>query len=274
MTWIIFLAALVAAFLLGVDVAIPSALMGIGIAIDVVLATVSKFRDDDLSFKNWTLPIMATHIGLPAFGYYGFWGMSQAWPWLNPVLGILGALFVALFLYEVFGDWLGYEPVFAISDTIGKAFGFKEDDARRFVAIMAVSWDALWSGPAKSEAIGPEWTTTDIGWSFVIAGLVVAFAAQLSLKIALKMRGMNFSDAEKMTRWSVFGKFVESSVIGGFGVLSLFQGLGVSKSIFVSPGVSTAIMVVIFGAFLGRIAKSTLEETYEAVGEHPVTTDN
>ena len=94
-TILIFLT-LVASWLLGFDVASPSILMGVGIAIDVMLATISKFRDDDLSFKNWTLPIMATHIGFPAVGYYGFWGATQAWPWLGPTFGIIGAVFVVL----------------------------------------------------------------------------------------------------------------------------------------------------------------------------------
>lgn len=269
MTWILFLTALVGSFLLGIDVAIPSNLMGVGIAIDVMLATVAKFRDDDLTFKNWTLPIMATHIGFPALGYYGFWGMSQAWPWLHPVLGVIGAVFVLLFIYEVAGEWIGYEPVFGISGWFGGVFGFEEGDARRFVAIMAVSWDALWSGPAKSEAIGPNWTTSDIGWSFVLAGLVVAFAAQLSLKVALRMRKKGFSNVEKMTIWSIAGKYLETSVIGGFGVLSLFQGLGISDNIFVSIGVAAAIMAVVFAYFWKEISESTFKESFATIHGDP-----
>ncbi|HMO77809.1 MAG TPA: hypothetical protein PKA42_00685 [Candidatus Paceibacterota bacterium] len=193
---------MVGSALLGLDVAIPSTLMGVGIAIDVMLATVSKFRDDDLSFRNWTLPIMATHIGFPAIGYYGFWGLSQAYPALNPILGIVGALFVLLFLYEVAGEWIGYEPKFGISESIGKLFGFEENDARRLVAIMAVSWDALWSGPAKAaQAVTGGWTDSEVGWSFIIAGLVVAIAAQMSLRLALWMRKVKFNDATKMARY-------------------------------------------------------------------------
>jgi hypothetical protein len=276
MTWILFLATLVGGALLGLDVAIPSVLMGLGIAIDVMLATIAKFRDDDLSFKNWTLPIMATHIGFPAIGYYGFWGMSQAWPWLHPVLGIVGALFVFLFIYEVAGEWIGYKPRVGISSgaawLVSKISGidFDENSGRRMVAILAVSWDALWSGPAKSEAIGPDWTTSDIGWSFMVAGLVVAFAAQLSLKIALRMREHRFSNAEKMTLWSMSGKYLETSVIGGFGVLSLFQGLGITDSIWLSMGVSMVLMLMVFIIFGRDILRNTFEETYEVLGEYPV----
>lgn len=64
----------------GPELAIPSQLMGLGIAIDVILATLAKYRDKDLGFWNWTFLIMCTHIGLPALGYYGFWGLSQTYP--------------------------------------------------------------------------------------------------------------------------------------------------------------------------------------------------
>lgn len=51
---------------------IPSILMGFGIAMDVFIATISKFQDKNLSWKTWTLPVTATHVLFPAFGYYLF----------------------------------------------------------------------------------------------------------------------------------------------------------------------------------------------------------
>jgi hypothetical protein len=264
-TILIFLT-LVASWLLGFNVAFPSILMGVGIAIDVMLATIAKFRDDDLSFKNWTLPIMATHIGFPAIGYYGFWGATQAWPWLGPTFGIIGAVFVVLFIYEVFSDWIGHEPIFGISAFVGGLFGFEEDDARRMVAIMAVSWDALWSGPAKAaQATTGGWTDFEVACSFGIAGLVVAAAAQLSLKIALRLRQRKFDDASKMSSYSMVGMFAETSVIGGFGVLSLSQGLGASDNIYHAIGVAAVGMGLLFLVFFKRIRASTLDEAEEAI---------
>lgn len=265
-TLMLLLVTVIANLLLGLDVAIPSDLMGLGIAIDVMLATVAKFRDSDLSFKNWTLPIMATHIGLPAIGYYGFWGLSQAFPLLSPALGILGALFVLLFLYEVVGDWVGYEPKFGISKWFGGLFGFKEGDARRIVAIMAVSWDALWSGPAKAaQAVTGGWTDSEVGWSFLIAGLVVATAAQLSLNIAMRLRRQRFNDAVKMTRVSMAGMYAETSVIGGFGVLSFLQGMGISDDIYHSIGIAAVIMGLVFLVFYRRIHSNTLAESNKSI---------
>lgn len=261
-----------ASWLLGFDVAFPSMLMGIGIAIDVVLATVSKFRDSDMSFKNWTLPIMATHIGLPAIGYYGFWGLTQKFPLVGPTFGIIGAILVTLFIYEVFSDWIGHEPIFGISNFISKVIervtgiSFDEGSTRRAVAIMAVSWDALWSGPAKAaQATSGNWTAWEVSFSFIIAGLVVAIAAQAALKLAVTLRRRKFSDVKKMATYSTWGKFVETSVIGGFGILSLSQGLEISDNIYQSIGVAAIVMGTLFLIFRARIGEGALEEAQEAI---------
>lgn len=59
---------------------LPSILMGLGIAIDVIIATVVQFRDRGMTMKNWTLPVTATHILFPAAGYYGWWLMGEVAP--------------------------------------------------------------------------------------------------------------------------------------------------------------------------------------------------
>jgi hypothetical protein len=264
--YILIFLTLAASWLLGFDVSLPSILMGVGIAIDVMLATVSKFRDEDLSFRNWTLPIMGTHIGFPAIGYYGFWGAVLALPFLGPTFGIIGAVFVALFIYEVFSDWVGHEPIFGISAFVGGLFGFEEDDARRMVAIMAVSWDALWSGPAKAaQAVAGNWTDFQVACSFAIAGLVVATAAQISLKLAFTLRKQKFENAEKMAGFISFGKLLETSVISGFGILSLSQGFNWGLNLWQSIVFAAIIMVGLFGFFAKNISESSLEEAEEAI---------
>jgi hypothetical protein len=40
--------------------------MGLGIAIDVAIATVSRFCDSSMCFANWTAPVAIAHIFLPA----------------------------------------------------------------------------------------------------------------------------------------------------------------------------------------------------------------
>ncbi|HEY0964523.1 MAG TPA: hypothetical protein VGE31_01875, partial [Candidatus Paceibacterota bacterium] len=161
---------------------LPASLMGVGIAIDVTIATVSKFRDRELSARNWTLPITATHILFPAIGYYLFWGLAETFPGTRLVLGLVGFLLVTAFIYEVVCEATDTKPIFGISAWIGDLFGFHPDDSRRFVAILAVSWDALWSGPAKSaQAEASGWSAFEVSLSFFIAGAVVAGIAQGAL---------------------------------------------------------------------------------------------
>jgi hypothetical protein len=101
---------------------IPSILMGLGVAIDVFIATVVKFKDESLSWKSWTLPVTITHIAFPAAGYFLFYNLASTFPFAQTVLGIIGFVLVALFVYEVVCEATGLTPIFGISKTIGKCF--------------------------------------------------------------------------------------------------------------------------------------------------------
>jgi hypothetical protein len=240
-------------------------LMGIGIAIDVTIATLSKFRDTDLSLKTWTVPITLTHIGFPAVGYYLFWGMSETLPGTELMLGVIGFTLVALFVYEVLCEAIGVEPVFGISSFISRVFGLEEDDSRRFIAILAVSWDALWSGPAKAaQAAAGNWSNPEVFSSFFVAGLTVAVIAQLALIAAKQLRRINFKNTKGLARFNFYGKFVELSVIGGFGVLSLWQGLG-HGNLYQSIGISAVVLGIVFISFHKQMLRGELEEAADAI---------
>ena len=245
---------------------LPAALMGFGIAIDVTIATVSKFRDRDLSARNWTLPITMTHIAFPAVGYYLFWGLSETIPALAPILGIIGFLFVAAFVYEVIAESTGAKPIFGISAWIGDRFGLAQDDSRRFVAILAVSWDALWSGPAKAaQAEAGGWSSLEVTLSFLIAGLVVAIVAQLALLIARVLQRQQFHSARQLAGWFFWGKLVELSVIGGFGVLSLRQGLAGGGNLYVCIAAAGLVVSYAFAKWKDKIFAHELEEAKDAI---------
>lgn len=245
-------------------------LMGIGIAIDVFLATISKFQDRELSFRNWTLPICATHIGFPAFGYGVVFGLSQAYPWLRPILGSVGFVLVALFIYEVICNSAGKKPIFGISAWLSGVIGLNENDTRRIIAILAVSWDALWSGPAKAEqAYAGHWDNWEVVGSFAIAGIVVAMVAQIALICALKLQERKFSDVAKLASWSFRGKIPELSVIGGFGVLSLLGGWGLTESIWLSILIAGAIVTASFYVLKDEIMEEEIKSAEKAINGEP-----
>lgn len=248
---------------------IPSILMGIGIAIDVAIATIVMFRDEKLSFRSWTLPIMSTHILFPGVGYYLVWGLGAAFTPLQVVLGFVGAALVAAFLYEATTEWRGQEPIFAISDWMGQKFEGR-GMAWLTPAILAVSWDALWSGPAKA-AQATHWSTSEVLTSFLVAGAVVAIVAQLALGIALGLRRISFDSATKLASFNLIGKFAEVSVIGGFGILALWNGLApflgsqYEPDLYISIGVAGAMTFVFFVSGLGELWMTELDEAEEAV---------
>ncbi len=248
-----------------VNFLLPCALMGVGIAIDVTIATISKFRDGSLGFRTWTVPITATHVLFPATGYYIFWGLGEVFPALHLLLGLAGFILVGLFIYEVLAQSVGSEPVFGISAFIGRVFGLEGDDSRRFIAILAVSWDALWSGPAKAaQAAAGHWTTNEVFLSFFVAGAVVAVIAQFALLAALGLRRVKFADAVAMACFNFWAKWVELSVIGGFGVLSLWQGVAGEGDLYWSIAIAAVGLGFVFLWFRKELMKNEFEAARKA----------
>ena len=244
----------------------PCILMGAGIAIDVTIATLTKFKDHGLTFKTWTLPITATHVMFPATGYYLFWWLAEVLPALELLLGVIGFALVALFVYEALCDWIGCEPFFGISGFISGVAGLKEDDTRRFIAILAVSWDALWSGPAKSaQAVAGMWTTGEVIVSFFVAGITVTVIAQLALLGAFWLRRKRFANSVAMARFNFRGKLMELSVIGGFGALSLWQGLTGEGNLYWSIAIAFGLLAVVFFWFRKELMENELAGATEAI---------
>lgn len=243
--------------------------MGLGIAIDVAIATVTRFRDMSVSFRNWTVPITATHILLPAIGYYGWWLLGQEFAGLSTVLGLMAFAMIGTFLYETICEWIGASALISLEPMTRWLFRSSADATTgRWIAILAVSMDALWSGPAKAaQAESGRWTDLEVLLSFFIAGAVVALVAQASLVAALLLRKTRFNDIEALSRRLVVGKFFEVSILGGFGILSAWNafaflfGLGaLSTSILIA----CVFMSFVWVTFWKRLMASQLEEFEDA----------
>lgn len=259
---------------------------GGGIAIDVMLATVVLYKNPDLSWKTWTLPVTITHVGFPAFGYYGFWGAGEAVPWLSPFIGLLGAFIVAVFLLGAYCEWIEKEP-FIDFPTIGKSLGLywvakHSKPAAAFLGrlgiasvfallatvvapeVLAVSWDALASGPAKS-AIIAEWTREAVWLSFLIAGAFVAVVATASLKAAKWLNGRTFESAPPLAAFIALMRQAEVSVIGGFGVLSAWGGFSNKANLTDSILIASVFFLVVTMIFWVRFWNNAHAEAEEAV---------
>jgi len=235
------------------DFIIPSILMGLGIAVDVAIATVVRFRDSTMTFRSWTAPVALAHVLLPAAGYYLWWILGSAAPALSLPLGLLAFTLISLFLLEAFYEWIGSKPPFALSDFAAGALagsGRATDHRSGMLAIMAVSMDALWSGPAKAAQVSSgNWGTTEVLLSFVIAGVVVAVVAEAALILANLLRRIKIRDLTKMSVALVLGKFAEMAVLGAFGLLALWNafspwiGLG---SLFKCLGLAAILAMLLW----------------------------
>ncbi|HMO77990.1 MAG TPA: hypothetical protein PKD95_02230 [Candidatus Paceibacterota bacterium] len=247
---------------------LPSIFMGIGVGIDVFIATIVKYRDRSLSWKSWTIPVVITHISFPAFGYFLFWSLSTSLPIAKIVLGITGFVLVSLFTYEVLCESTGIKPKFGISAWISGLLNLKEKDSRTFITVLVVSWDALWSGPAKAaQASVGGWSNTEVVLSFLVAGAVVAIVAELALFLAFFLRKREFKNPISLSRYNIIGKYLELSVIGGFGVLSLWQSFSDNANLYLSMIVSGTIIAIIFFKLHTSLWKSQLKESRTAVSQ-------
>jgi hypothetical protein len=231
--------------------------MGAGIAIDVTFATLAKFHDTNLSFRNWTLPITTTHILFPAFGYFVFWGVAEVLPWLRPFLGITGGILVALLVYEMIAEEADLEPVIAISHGISKLLPISTDHTRHFMAVLAVSWDALLSGPAMAaQAKAAAWDTTEVVGAIIIAGLVVALIAESSLKFTLYLRSFRTHDIRRIAHFNFWGRYAEWSVIGGFGILSFWEAGAENGNLYWSVLIAAGLVGICFILFHKELMES------------------
>ncbi|WDE11892.1 manganese efflux pump [Thalassomonas haliotis] len=196
-----------------VDFICASILMGLGVGADVAAATFARAGQlKDLALVLlWVIGVSLTHSLFPMLGYLLTYFSVNALPALTPVIGLIAFACIALYLKSELTDFTPGTP------------GQPAQDKQLLVTcgvILAVSWDALWSGPAKSaQVVG--WPETWVWLSFAIVGVVVALLAIISLLLARQL-GKRFKPAKTAglaVNW--FSAALQYTVIGYFGLLAL-----------------------------------------------------
>lgn len=181
-------------------------LMGLGIGIDVAIAT--ALRTQVLKQQKiiwlWIAGVTLTHTLFPMAGYLLTYFSIQTLPTLTPLIGVLAFSLIAWFLWE-------------------ELFSDEEESEHQSMMvtagiILAVSWDALWSGPAKSAQI-VDWSEWQIWSSFILVGLVVMAFAMLAFRLA----SVFCNYAHLRGNPLAFLQWVQYSVISYFGLLALFR---------------------------------------------------
>lgn len=191
------------------DFIMASLLMGLGIGSDVAIATFAK-ANRLTSLRTaffWIAGVSFTHTIFPMIGYLLTYFSLQLHPNIEPIIGLIAFSFILFYLIGELTDFIKPQP--------------DSEDRQILVTlglILAVSWDALWSGPAKSaQVIG--WPELFVWLSFIIVGVFVSILAILSLTFALRFK-QHVQNA-KNTRWVIY--WLQYTVIGYFGLLALFN---------------------------------------------------
>lgn len=248
------------------DFLVTCLLMGVGIAIDVAIATVSRFHRSDMTFRSWSGPITFFHVLFPALGYFIFWRVSESYHWLEPFLGITGFILVFLLINEVICESMDKVPFFAPADFLARVSGIEEHESRNLLAVLAVSWDSLLSGPALAvKAALENWSLSEVTLSIFVSGLVVLAVSLLSLYVAHRLLSKNFSDSIVLARFSFKGKYVELSVIGGFGIFSLWNGVFGEGNLWWSVVAASVLMAGIFFIFRRELMENEILAAREAI---------
>jgi hypothetical protein len=189
-----------------IEILLACLLMGLGIGIDVALATFVRASSmkDIRTIAVWLLGVTLTHTLFPMLGYLIAYFSISVLPLITPLVGILAFLFIAYFVKE-------------------ELLNINEDSAPSLMVnvalILAVSWDALWSGPAKSAQV-VDWPEYWVWISFLIVGLVVLVFASFSLWLAKRVK-VNYIKLN----WLPFdlGPWLQLSVVSYFGWLALLR---------------------------------------------------
>lgn len=184
-------------------------LMGARIGADVALATLS--RASRLTSRKmiiiWVVGVSLTHTLFPMLGYITAYFSVNALPWLTPFVGFVAFACIAWYLVtEIRG--LTSTEASENNQTMLITLGL----------ILAVSWDMLWSGPAKSaQVVG--WSELAVWASFVMVGIAVALLTLGSFVFSKCLKNMFQPDG----RGYALALWLQYSVIGYFGILALIR---------------------------------------------------
>lgn len=228
------------------DFVVASLLMGLGIGSDVAIATFAR-ANQLTGIKTaviWIVGVSITHTVFPMLGYLLTYFSLQLQPSIEPIVGVIAFAFIFFYLKAEITEFI--QPQENVQDrqilvTLG--------------LILAVSWDALWSGPAKSaQVIG--WPELFVWMSFILVGLFVSTLAIISLSFALRVKQV--ITYKLSSRWVAY--WLQFTVIGYFGLLALFNyTLGFQLHWWQTLLISGAIIALFMSQFFQRFSTKPIE---------------
>lgn len=224
--------------------------IGISLSIDVVLWAITQFYDQRLDWRSCTMPITVLHVMFLAVGYGLFWGSGTVFPEIASFLSVVCFLLVALLVYEKTCESIESEPRFSISGLISSHTNLERHVSSQYIAALAVSWDALVIGPSLTDlSTVAQWTFIEGAVCLLVIGIIIALITQGTLLLSTFFNHTEFS-ALTLSRLFRYGTMMGLSVVGGFGILSLWHGLSDSGNLTVCILLSTTFMIIVWQIFL------------------------
>lgn len=182
---------------------IACSLMGLGIGVDVAIATALRARSlrQQKMTVLWIGGVSLTHTLFPMIGYLLTYFSLQSLPAITPLIGIIASGLIIWFLWS-------------------ELFSQNEDSEGQHLMvtlgiILAVSWDALWSGPAKSAQV-EGWSELMIWLSFLLVGVVVLACAVLAYRLGMVVCNKYLESSKSI----VAALWLQYSVIAYFALLA------------------------------------------------------
>ena len=208
-----------------------SVMSGLGIAIDVAVATLAMYRQLDTPQKQtmWTAGVGLSHILLPVLSGTATAGLETASDHtnygdiLNRGLSAGGFGLIMKFLYDEING-----PDDEDEENTEESILNAKDISKYLAAIWAVSVDAAVSGPAKyKQASNQDWSLHKTLKSAAIGGLTVSLVAFSALQLANKLRekyadNSNVEDFLEKHDETILG--IEAFILNYFGVDALLNG--------------------------------------------------
>ena len=190
---------------------IPVLSLGVGMAIDLAIATLSRFHDSSLQLKNWALPLGITHATLPAASFGVFWLAANSVNNPQWVLGIVGFLLISIVVQELLFDAFGKTPLIDLSGKLSHLLQISHLASKRVLLVMSVSWDALACGAVvTSQATVGDWSALATVTAFVVYGVIAGGAAAMSLAVCASWRTKDVQHETSLAWIQFIGTFATS----------------------------------------------------------------
>ncbi len=239
---------------------------GIGMAIDLFFATISKFRDDKLGIYNWALPLGITHSVFPALMFSLVWYVGEVKPEWQSYLGGVGAVLIALVIFEILMEETGRDFKFGLTTLLGGIFKTEKKKAQRILLILAVSWDSLLGTPSLY-SIFKDWSVVEIILAFIMFGVTAMLAGIFALGINRVFRVKKYHNWKSLAKNKIVGSYLSLSTIGSFGLVSGMTMTSLDYKFYQMLPYSALILLAVFFLIRRDLWSESVKEARIATGD-------